>query len=142
MVSFVWDPSAPVFFDARVTHGGFYDGTSVGTQSNVGARWGDQLRATVGINSERIDLPYGEFTTLLVPVKVAWSFTPLTNLAALVQYNNQSETLSSNIRFALLDRSGTGLFIVFNDSRDTTVATPEVQIGRSFIVKYTRLLDF
>ena len=142
MVSFIWDQSAPVFFDVRVTHGGYYDGTSVGTQSNFGARWGERLRATVGINSDKVDLPYGKFTTLLMPVKVTWSFNPLTTLAALVQFNNQTQTLSSNIRLAILDRSGTGLFVVYNDKRDTTMYTPDVQLGRSFIVKYARLIDF
>jgi hypothetical protein len=142
LVSFIWDQSAPVFFDVRITHGGYYDGTSVGTQSNVGARWGERLRATVGINSDKVDLPYGKFTTLLMPVKVTWAFNPLTTLAALVQYNNQTQTLSSNVRLAILDRSGTGLFVVYNDKRDTTPFTPDVQLGRSFIVKYARLFDF
>ena len=142
MVSFIWNPSAPVFFDVRITHGGYYDGNSVGTRSNIGARWGDRLRATVGINSDKVDLPYGRFTTLLMPMKVTWSFTPLTSLAALVQFNNQTQTLSSNIRFAVLDRSGTGLFVVFNDKRDTTTITRDVQLGRSFVVKYARLLNF
>ncbi|MCC7418222.1 MAG: carbohydrate binding family 9 domain-containing protein [Acidobacteria bacterium] len=142
MATFTWNPSAPVFWDVRITHGNYYDGTSVGTQSSVGARWGDRFRATVGINSDSVDLPYGSFTTLLMPIKATWAFNPLTTLAALVQYNNQTRTLSSNVRLAVLDRSGTGLFVVFNDKRDTTRFTPEVQLGRSFIVKYARLFDF
>ena len=142
MASFIWDSSAPVFFDFRVTNGAYYDGTTFSIESNVGARWGDRLRATLGFNRDQVELPYGNFTTLLTPVKVTWSFTPLTSVAALVQYNNQSETLSSNVRFALLNRSGTGLFVVFNDRRDTNASTRDVQLGRAFIVKYTRLFDF
>ena len=42
----------------------------------------------------------------------------------------------------LLNRSGTGLFVVYNDRRDTTRFTPYETVGRSFIVKYTRLVDF
>ena len=64
------------------------------------------------------------------------------SVQALVQYNNQSSLLTSNIRLALLDRSGTGLFIVYNDRRDTTLFNPYETLGRSFIVKYTRLFDF
>lgn len=142
MATFNWNPSAPFFFDSRVINGSYYDGTMVSLQTNIGARWGDRLRATLGINREHIDLPGGSFTTLLTPVKVMWSFNPLTSLAALVQYNNQAQTLSSNIRLAVLNRSGTGLFVVFNDKRDTTIATRDVQLGRSFIVKYNRSFDF
>ena len=59
-----------------------------------------------------------------------------------MQYNSQSSQFSSNIRLALLNRSGTGLFVVYNDRRDTTEFTPFEAVGRSFIVKYTRLVDF
>jgi len=54
----------------------------------------------------------------------------------------QSSTFSSNIRLALLNRSGTGFFLVYNDRRDTSPFTPDELLGRSFIAKYTRLFDF
>ena len=78
----------------------------------------------------------------MLPVRVAWSFSPQTTIQALVQYNSQAALVSSNIRFAMLDRSGTGFFIVYNDRRDTTTFTPHETLGRSFVIKYTRLLDF
>jgi hypothetical protein len=59
-----------------------------------------------------------------------------------VQYNNQSSLLSSNVRLAPLNRSGMGLFVVYNDRRDTGSLDPHEILGRSFIVKYTRLVDF
>ncbi len=73
---------------------------------------------------------------------VSYSFTSLASVQGLIQYNSQTSTISSNIRLALLDRSGTGLFVVFNDRRDNSALTREELLGRSFIVKYTRLLDF
>ena len=63
-------------------------------------------------------------------------------MQALIQYNRQSTSVSSNIRLALLNRSGTGLFAVYNDRRDTADITSDTLLGRSFIVKYTRLMDF
>jgi hypothetical protein len=75
-------------------------------------------------------------------VKLSYSFTTLASVQALIQYNNQSSLISSNIRVALLNRSGTGLFLVFNDRRDTTTFNPYETLGRSFVVKYTRLFDF
>ena len=77
-----------------------------------------------------------------MPVKASYAFTTLASIQALVQYNNQSSLLTSNIRLAMLNRSGTGLFIVYNDRRDTTDFNPQETLGRSFIVKFTRLFDF
>ena len=109
-----------------------------------------RFTATVGYTQADVDLPYGNFVTKLVPVKVSYSFTPLATLAALVQYNTQTSSVNSNIRLALLNRSGTGLFVVYNDQRDTSPETRSFRgldlenalLGRSFIVKYTRLFDF
>jgi len=50
--------------------------------------------------------------------------------------------VSSNIRLALLNRSGTGWFVVYNDRRDTSDVTSETLLGRSFVIKYTRLVNF
>ena len=87
-------------------------------------------------------LPAGEFVTYLFPVKANYSFTPRASLSALLQYNGQTAQFSSNIRLALLTRSGTGLFVVYNDQRDLTDYTSFETLGRSFIVKFTRLIDF
>jgi hypothetical protein len=46
------------------------------------------------------------------------------------------------VRFALLNRSGTGLFVVYNDRKDLLSSTSLETLGRSFVVKYTRLIDF
>jgi len=96
----------------------------------------------VGWTRQDIDLPGGSFVANLVPVKASYSFTNLASVSALVQYNGQSGLYSSNIRLALLNRSGTGLFVVYNDRRDVLSSTSYETVGRSFIVKYTRLFDF
>ena len=75
-------------------------------------------------------------------MKISYAFTSSASLQGLIQYNKQASTLSSNIRLALLNRSGTGFFLVYNDRRDTSLFTPDELLGRSFIVKYTRLFDY
>jgi Domain of unknown function (DUF5916)/Carbohydrate family 9 binding domain-like len=136
------DPSAKFAGTVRVRHGGFYDGDFNGIETSVSMRAGKRFIGSIGYTRQNINLPYGEFHTDLVPVKVSYAFTTLASVQALVQYNNQSALLTSNIRLALLNRSGTGLFVVYNDRRDTTEFTPIETLGRSFIVKYTRLFDF
>jgi hypothetical protein len=139
---YLGDPSRALYFNFYHTFGDFYDGDYWKIDSLVGARLGSKLFTETGYTHEDIKLPGGDFTTTLVPVKVSYSFTPLASLSALVQYNSQATVVSSNIRLALLNRSGTGLFVVYNDRRDTSTFTQAELLGRSFVVKYTRLFDF
>jgi hypothetical protein len=97
---------------------------------------------SLGWTRQDIRLPYGDFVNNLVPLKANYAFTTLVNLSALLQYNGQTGQFSSNVRFAWLNRSGTGLFVVYNDRRDLLTSTAIETLGRSFVVKYTRLLDF
>ncbi len=136
------DPSAPLSTTVRWRHGGFYDGDFDSLEATVNWRLGARFVGSTGWTRQNIDLPYGKFHTDLVPVKVSYAFTTLANIQALVQYNNQSSSLTSNLRLALLDRNGTGLFLVYNDRRDTTDFTPATTLGRSFVVKYTRTIEF
>jgi hypothetical protein len=136
------DPSAPINMSLRTKTGTFYDGDHYGWEAGLGVRVGARLISSVGWNRDVITLPGGSFTNDLVPTSVSYSFTSLASVQALIQYNSQSATISSNIRLALLDRSGTGLFVVYNDRRDNSALTPQELLGRSFIVKYTKLLAF
>ena len=136
------DPSAVVSTTLRWRHGGFYDGDFDAYETTFSWRAGSRFLGTLGYTRQNIELRYGDFHTDLVPVKLSYAFTTLASVQALVQYNNQSSLVSSNIRLALLTRSGTGLFLVYNDRRDTTDFNPYETLGRSFIVKYTRLFDF
>lgn len=139
---FISDPSAPIHGSIRYRRGGFYDGDLQAIELDAGVRSGARFAGTLGWTRQRIELPGGAFTTDLIPVKVSVSFTPRASLQALVQYNSQAALLSSNVRLALLNRSGTGLFVVYNDRRDTSTFNPYDVLGRSFILKYTRLFDF
>ena len=86
--------------------------TTGGFESLLGARVGARLLSSIGWNHDDIKLPFGNFRNDLVPLNIGYSFTSLESLQGLIQYNRQSSTISSNIRLALLNRSGTGLFAV------------------------------
>ena len=136
------DPSAPLNLSVRQRIGRYYDGDYLAWQITLGMRSGARLLSEIGWDRDEIKLPGGSFKNDLVPIKVSYSFTSLANLQGLIQYNRQSSSISSNIRLALLNRSGTGLFIVYNDRRDTSSFTVDELLGRSFVVKYTRLFDY
>lgn len=145
------NPSATFWGSMNYTWGDFYDGDRQRIDMSANVRFGAAIQASVGWERDVVTLPGGDFTTDLIPVRFNYSFTPLMNIQALIQYNSQAADVSSNIRFAMLNRSGTGLFIVYNDQRSTANFTrldpqtgqvfPDL-IGRSFVVKYTYLFAF
>ena len=139
---YLHNPSAPVSGSVRYWVGQIYDGGYNGFDLEINTRAVRRFVGSVGWNRRNVDLPGGRFHTDLTPLKLSYAFTTLASIQALIQYNNQSSLVSSNIRLALLNRSGTGLFIVYNDRRDTTSFNPYEMLGRSFVVKYTRLFDF
>jgi hypothetical protein len=134
--------SAPV--SAALVHkiGRYYNGDYHGWRLTLGLRAGARLLSEIEWNYDDVNLPVGRFRNDLLPIKISYAFTSLASLQGLIQYNKQTSTMSSNIRLALLNRSGTGFFLVYNDRRDTSSFTPDELLGRSFIVKYTRLFDY
>jgi hypothetical protein len=136
--------SAPLWVTIRAPVGTYYGsgGRYAGFTSTYGARVGARLAASIGWNRDKVRLPFGDFTNDLIPVKLSYSFSRLASVQGLLQYNSQASTFSSNLRFALLNRSGTGLFVVYNNQQDTSARTRETVLGQSFIVKLSRLFDF
>jgi uncharacterized protein DUF5916 len=134
--------SAPL--SAALVHkiGRYYNGDYHGWRLTVGLRAGARLLSEAEWTRDDVALPVGRFRNDLLPIKVSYAFTRLASLQGLIQYNKQASTFSSNIRLALLNRSGTGFFLVYNDRRDTSPFTPDELLGRSFIAKYTRLFDY
>ncbi len=136
------NPSAAVTGSIRYRFGSYYDGDFNALELASEYRFTSRLTASLGWTRQDVTLPGGAFVANLVPFKASYAFTNLASLSALVQYNGQTGQYSSNVRLALLDRSGTGLFVVFNDRRDVLDSTSYDVVGRSFVVKYTRLFDF
>ena len=139
---FLHDPSAAVTGTMRFRLGNYYDGDYNALELTAATRVGSRFTASAGWTRQDVDLPGGSFVVNLVPLKATYAFTTLANIQALVQYNGQTAQLSANVRLAILDRSNTGFYIVYNDRRDRTVTTPQETLGRSLVIKYTKRLDF
>jgi hypothetical protein len=137
--------SAPVAVSGRIDIGGFYSGHRWGTASTLDTRLSDVFAAAVRVTYYNITLDEGEFENRLLSLRAAYSFSPRTYLQALVQYNDQTETFSGNLRFGWLNTAGTGLFLVYNDIENTgSLERTGVRRGpldRTFVIKYTRQFD-
>jgi hypothetical protein len=131
---------APLSVNNTLTLGGFFGGDRLGLSPSIRLRGGDALTAELNWSYNDITLPWGSFVTNLGRLRVSYSFTPRLFVQSLVQYNDRAEIWSTNLRFGWLQRANTGLFVVYNDTDD--LALPgEPLVGRSLIVKFSRLID-
>ena len=89
-----------------------------------------------------IDVPQGAFRSDVVRTRVNYTFSPWMFFSGLVQYNSNSDALSSNLRLRWEYSPGSELFIVYTEERDTAPPRPtrwaELR-NRGFVVKINRL---
>ena len=75
----------------------------------------------------------------LARLRLSYSFSPRTQLQALLQYNDRDDTLGTNVRFSWLRDGNSGLYFVYNELDERTPgALPN---GREIILKYSHLFD-
>ncbi len=130
----------PVSLDARFTVGGFFGGTRRSAAPELRARAGERFTAQVAYDYNDVDLPGGSFVTNLVRTRLSYSWSPRVFVQALVQYNDQANQWSTNLRFGWLRSANTGLFVVYNENRDT-LGPGTTERDRSLTVKWSRLFD-
>jgi hypothetical protein len=135
--------SAPLSIEGRIDIGGFYSGHRKGTSSTANLRLGKTFTAGLRVSYYDDDLREGSFETAVVGLRAAYAFTPRMYLQSLVQYNNQTRMISSNVRLGWLNTAGTGLFVVYNDiEHDGTMPTlPRGPQDRTLVLKFTRQFD-
>ena len=70
-----------------------------------------------------------DFVTNLVTSRIGYAFNTRTFLDTLLQYNTDLKQFSANIRFDLIHRPLSDLFVVYNEQQLTDQPTP-VNAGR------------
>lgn len=133
------DESAPVSLSSGISWGSFLSGTRRGTRATVTARRGSSISTALRVEHNDVELAEGSFSATLVGLRLAYFFTPRVNLQSLIQYSDQLDTWSANLRFGWQSSAGTGLFLVFNDARGFN--TLEGPLNRSVTLKYSRQFD-
>jgi hypothetical protein len=126
-----------------LTTGGFWTGTQKSTKLGVIVRPSYHLSFDAALQRNDIDLPFPmhAFVVNLVTSRINYAFNTRTFLDTLLQYNTDLKQFSANIRFDLIHRPLSDLFVVYNEQQLTDQPTP-IAAGRGLIVKYTHLLAF
>jgi uncharacterized protein DUF5916 len=135
------DGSAPLNFDLNTTVGGRFGGDRVSLTPTIRYRIGEKFSSELSYNYNEFDLPVpgGNFTANLARLRVSYSFSPSMLLQMLTQYNEQADTVSTNLRFSWLQSANTGFYFVYNEiDEDGFGARPN---GREVIIKYSRIFD-
>jgi hypothetical protein len=116
--------------------GTFYDGTrkALGV-SNALISFPPHLMVEPTYTANWVHFPSGDFISHLLGPRVTYTVIPPMFVSALVQYNSQSRSVSSNLRFRWEYRPGSELFVVLNDQRDQSIGL----MNRAFVVKINRL---
>jgi hypothetical protein len=128
----------------RATIGGFYGGDRVAVTPAFRFRLGDAFNTELTWSRNDIELPAGRVVTNLVRSRIAYSFTPRLFAQGLLQYNDDADVWSTNLRFGWLNEANTGLFIVYNNTQlldDDVIGSTSVVPGHSLIVKVSRIFD-
>ena len=135
--------SKKVSLSALLTTGGFWSGTQQSMKLGVIYRPSYHLTFDAALQRNDIDLPFPmrAFVTNLVTSRIGYAFSTRMFLDTLLQYNTDLKQLSANVRFDLIHRPLSDLFVVYNEQRLTDQPTP-VNTGRGLIVKYTHMLAF
>ncbi len=140
-VVFFTNQSKPFSFEMRTYVGGKFGGDRVSLQPSVKYRIGETFRSELELVYNEYDLPVqnGNFTANLARLRLSYSFTPNVQLQALVQYNDNAETVGTNVRFSWLRNANSGLYVVYNEVDGRFAGAPPT--GREFIVKFSHIFD-
>ena len=135
--SLPWSPLAKGRLS--VDAGGFYSGTRRSLEATATLRAGRILRMSPDYELNDVTLAEGAFTTHLFGLRTDVSFSRDAVASLFFQYNSDTRRTSSNIRFNFIHHPLSDLYVVYNDSRETTSGKP---MERSFTIKLTNMFDF
>ena len=133
------DPARKISGGGSVAWGEFWDGESESFTANLSVKPNYHLNVGVNYSHNQVDLTGGSFTTDLLGLRFVYAFTARAFFNAFIQYNADRDEVSSNLRFNIIHRPLSDLFVVYNDRRS---ADNGQVVERALIVKFTNLFNF
>ncbi len=138
--SYMLGPQHRVSGGITITRGGFYGGTLTETSWRGRVEISPQWYVEPTLSRNHVDGPYGSGDANLLSTRLTYTVTPRMFMAALVQYQSRSSSLSSNLRLRWEYQPGSDFFLVYSDGRTTIGPNyPELE-NRSIVIKLTKLL--
>ena len=136
--SFRGNESRKLSFDFDYETGGFFDGELDSYEVELLVQPSYRFRTDLSWRHNDVRLPDGDFSTDLVGARIQYAFSTTMFINALIQYNSEDREISSNVRFNLIHKPLSDLFIVYNENRLTRDRVRD----RALIIKFTHLFSF
>jgi len=124
--------------NAKLTDGEYYAGQIRGVDGGARVRLSEQLAVSATYTRNSVHLPQGSYDATITSFRVDQSFSTRVFLNAFIQRNNTTHTWQSNIRLDFMHHPLSDLYLVYNDTRGSSLAPPV----HAVIVKYSHLLSF
>ena len=136
------DDGQPLSFNVTAKVGGFFGGDRTQLTPSIQYRMGETFNARLGWTYNEIQRPdTSEKLEINVgSLRATYSFSPKVSLQALVQYNDATDTVASNVRLAWLTSADAGFYLVYNETRDDDVGM-FTEKRREWIVKFSHTFD-
>ncbi len=133
--------SAPLSLELEAIAGKRFGGDRTVITPRLRYRAGEKFNADLVVERSSFDLPYdgGEFDVLLARLRMSYSFTTKIGIQAVIQYEDEDDTLSTNIRFSVLRTARSGFYVVYNEFDERMAGLGPSQ--REIAVKYNYLFD-
>ena len=106
------------------------------------ARSSSRFSSELQFNRNDVRMPWGDFLVNLSTLRLDYTFSPRMTVRSLTQYTTSTHEVSNNVRFNLIYRPGSDIYVVYNDLSQTGL--PADIFGkkdRQLVVKATYLLQ-
>ena len=138
----ITDDSQPLSMRVTAKIGGYFGGDRVQITPAINYRVGETFNARLGWAFNELQRP-GNPQKLRVNVgslRMTYSFSPQISLQALFQYNDATDVVATNLRFAWLTSADAGFYLVYNETRDEDVGM-FTEKRREWILKFSHTFD-
>ncbi|MGD9925362.1 MAG: hypothetical protein AB7V13_28515, partial [Pseudorhodoplanes sp.] len=139
-VTWMLGQQRPVSGNVSAEYGTFYDGNKAAVSFSRG-RIGVTARLSLepNISLNWLTLAARSFSTNAIGSRITYTITPTMFVGGLVQYNSTSDSVGANLRLRWEFRSGSELFVVYNEDRATLPRRWPTANSRAFVIKINRL---
>ena len=118
--------------------GDFYSGNRNEHSAALQVRPNYRLTIRADYQRNYVELPQARFRTNELGLRLDYSFNPRMFLNTFIQYNNESDRITSHVRFRLIHRPLSDIYVVYNGVRDRENSETDWTLS----LKYTHLFNF
>jgi hypothetical protein len=134
------NPSRRLYGRVSYSPQGFYGGTRRDADATVGLRATSRASGELSLLRNDVALPWGHFIVNLAIARFDFALSPLMTIRSLSQYNSLTRQLSTSVRYNVIYRPGSDVYVAYDELQGKAYGLPEVR-NRQLVVKMTYLLS-